>query len=642
MLQHINSLRAFSVFIVVFYHFNIKYFEYGFLGVDIFLAISGYLISKIISEEINQTGKFDIFNFFLRRARRLFPVVIVLLLVSTFISYFLFYDARIFLNKSIIFNYSLIPNYFFWVKDINYFSENILNSNFLKHTWSLGLEYQFYIIFSLIFFLFIKRVKTLVFSLFVLSFFLDFYFITNKPSASFYLIPTRLWEFLLGAIFYFIFPVLKNIARKIKFLDLFSMLSIILTIFFFHDISLFFKKIIVVFFSCILITFYSSINTFKIILDNKHLNYVGLISFSLYLWHYLVFKLDSYFLWEIPIYILIFITFVLSIISYNVIEKPFRKKSLYNNISKKKFFIIIFLIGFIPILMQQKNIGLYKYNTITQKSFEMDKIGQKCINLNFNISDKYEKCLIGNLSKNNNDFILLGDSIAQNLSGAFDEYAKNNNIKGYFLGQSSCPPLIGINFLFEKKRKKLCEGFNKNIYKFVKKNNIKKIIIISNWENYITKPIINIENLQNIQNLSDEEKRSFNLKKSFEDIYSYSEDEGIQLIIFQQLPVLKYESARQIVYKEIELYKRINSNNVDKRFEKFLFEKGQFINYKKRSDQILNEVFKKKQLIDLTNFFCDIYCKVSDDEKSLYNDKIHFSKNGGSYFIKIFNKINFM
>ncbi len=640
MLQHINSLRAFSVIIVVFYHFNIKYFEYGFLGVDIFLAISGFLIAKIISEEIKQKGNFSIYNFLLRRAKRLFPVILFLLLISTLVSYFLFYDTRVFLNKSIFFNYLLAPNFFFWANDINYFSESILNSNFLKHTWSLGLEYQFYVIFSLIFFFFKKGTKILVFTLFVFSFFLDIYFITVKPSASFYLIPTRLWEFLLGSIFYFTHSTLKNYLIKTRFLDLFSIFLIIFTIFFFTDISLLLKKFIIVFFSCVLITFYKSINTFKIILDNKYLNYIGLISFSLYLWHYFLFKFVDYFFWEIPVYLIIFISIIISIFSYHLIEKPFRKNNMYKNFSKKIFLYIFVILLAISYVMQKENVGLYKYDNNFFKSFETDK--EKCIDENLDFMIESNQCLIGNLSKNENDFILLGDSIAFTLANSFNKYGKKNNIKGFFFAQSSCPPLIGVKYNLnrDRERKRKCEKFNDDVYKFIEKNDIKKIIIIANWSNYITEQIFDVKIYEKNENLSDQEKRILILRNGFKNIQNYTKKNKIELIVFSQLPVLKNENAKRTVIKEIELKERL-SNNPDKRYEKFLFSKNQFLEFKNNTDIVLNDILQKSQIIDVTDFFCDTYCKVSYKGRSLYNDKTHFSKNGGEYFFKILSEINF-
>ena len=646
MLQHINSLRAFSVLIVVFYHFNIKIFEYGFLGVDIFLAISGFLITKIISLEVQNTKKFNIYDFILRRARRLLPVIIFILLISSFVSYFLFYDSRVFLNKSILWNYLLIPNFFFWINDINYFSENIVNSNFLKHTWSLGLEYQFYLFFSLIFFVFKKKIKILVLFFFIVSFFLDLYLISSKPSASFYLIPTRLWEFLMGSIFYFIYPKSKNFIKKIKYLDLFSIILILSTIFLFSDLSLFLKKLIIIFFSCILITFYRSIYSYKLILENRYLNYVGLISFSLYLWHYFLFKLDEYFFLDIPIYILFFISFILSIFSYNFIEKPFRNKDIYKNIFKNYFFYILCFCLLAPYFLQKENIGHYKYDSSFSKSFEVNNIGEKCFNIKFEVDAEHTNCLIGNsLSSNKNDFILLGDSIAYSLADSFDQYGKKENKRGYFFGQPSCPPLIGASFNFgikgrNKERIEKCQTFNQEIFKFIKINKINKIIIISNWENYINKPILNTEKYSTIKNLNIEEKRAMVLKDSFKNILKEIKNNDLELIVFSQLPTLKYESAYSIVFKEIELKKKL-SNKPDKKFEKILFSKNQFKEYKKISDNILNNVFQDSQVIDVTDYFCDIYCKVSENKLSLYNDKIHFSNIGSKYFFEVLSKIDF-
>ena len=643
MLLHINALRAISVILVVFYHFNISFFQFGFLGVDIFFVISGYLIAKIISEEFNKTKKFDIFNFLSRRARRLLPVIFFFLILSIITAYFLNYDDKIFLSNSIFSNILLIPNFYFWINDINYFSEFLINANFLKHTWSLGVEYQFYFLFSLVYLFFKKKIKFFIYFTFLISFLLDYNFINSKPSASFYLIPTRLWEFFFGSIFYLDKKKFFKFFSKVKFLDIILLIVILFNIFFLNEINLFFKKLFVVFSSATLIAFYEEKNTLKGLLNNKFLNYIGLISFSLYLWHYFLFKLFDYYHYNLSILSIFIISIILSIFSFHFIEVPFRKKEFYLNLNFKLFSIILVLIIFSTGLIKNDILGYHKYDKEFIKSFERDDRFKKCHAVNFDINRDYSECLMGDIQKKNVDFILMGDSIAYSLSQSFNIFGKNNNLKGIFFSQPSCPSLKEINFFQDNiKRKKTCEKFNNNIFYFIKKNDIKNAFLISNWENYLNNPIF--DDNQNFEFkekkfTSKEEKRLFilkyGLKKTLNELQLYN----VEVKIFNQLPILRYQDAKKIAYKEIQLKSQNELEYHDKKIDSFLFNKKDFLTYKSRTDRILKSIFSSDQLIDVTNFFCEKYCSVTKDKKSLYNDNIHFSGYGAKYFSSILQEI---
>jgi peptidoglycan/LPS O-acetylase OafA/YrhL len=644
MLYHINSLRAISVILIIFYHLNLKIFEFGFLGVDIFIVISGYLIAKIISEEINATKKFNIYNFLLRRARRLLPVLYFVLLITVFISYFLTHDDKIFLSSSIISNILLIPNIFFWINNVNYFSEHLINANFLKHTWSLGIEYQFYIFFSFLYLIFNKNLKIFIYTFIVFSFLLDLFLIETKPHASFYLIPTRLWEFLIGSIFYLDREKYFKIFGKIKFIDLISLTLIFINIFYLNNLGLLYKKLIVVFFTAIIILCYKKKQFFS--LDNKILNYIGIISFSLYLWHYLIIKLNEYFFLNLKIYQLIFLILILSAFSYHLIEQPFKKSIFY---IKKKIIIIIFFIFFIISIFLTKNdyIGIYKYDKEFINSFKISERLEKCIDKSFNINKNYNECFLGNKSIKKIDFILLGDSIAYSLFEGFDNFAKIRNIKGIVLAHSSCPPLNNINFSKASSgnaldRKKNCENFNKEIFEFIFINQIKNVYIIANWENYLNKPIFSDKqeflDIKPFDNKLEEIRLNI-LKEGLKRTQAKLNSINVNLIIFNQLPILKFEDAKKIAYKEIQLNEKIKSYSFDKELNKYFFTKNEFISYKSKTEKMFKEIFSNDQIIDLTDFFCNEYCLVTDNKKSLYNDNIHFSYYGSIFFSNILKKI---
>ena len=157
LLNHIQFLRAISVLMVFFYHLKLNYFENGFLGVDIFFVISGYVITARIFNEYKSNNKFNFLNFYLKRLKRIYPVLIFIL-STIFILIIFFQPLDLFLNYPKIYLFSLfgISNFYYLFSEKDYF-DTVFDDPF-AHTWSLGIEEQFYIIFPIFLFLLLYKV----------------------------------------------------------------------------------------------------------------------------------------------------------------------------------------------------------------------------------------------------------------------------------------------------------------------------------------------------------------------------------------------------------------------------------------------------------------------------------------------------
>lgn len=220
----LDSLRALSIWLVILYHAGFNQFSGGFIGVDVFFVLSGYLITYFIYEKYKD-GSFNIFDFYFRRAKRLFPVIGVLILLVFIISV-LFYSPQQIKenNKSIFSIIYFFSNFNFW-QSLNYFS-TATELNPLVHMWSLSLEIQFYLFFPIIFFLILKYKKSpiiilsIIFlgSLFFAQFsgnlkssfpFIDsdLKFYSQSSLTNFYLPFGRIWEFVAGSL---VFLITKN------------------------------------------------------------------------------------------------------------------------------------------------------------------------------------------------------------------------------------------------------------------------------------------------------------------------------------------------------------------------------------------------------------------------------------------------
>jgi peptidoglycan/LPS O-acetylase OafA/YrhL len=213
--EEIDGLRSIAVIPVILYHAGLrKYFSGGYVGVDIFFVISGYLITSVIINECDEE-RFSLINFYERRCRRILPALFLILFLSCFFAYYLMLPEQLKeFGESLISIICLSSNIYFWWKDDGYFSQ-LSELNPLVHTWSLAVEEQFYFIFPLLCYLFYKKKIYFIILLICfssISLFLgqsgenleslsikNFQMFAQHRYASFYLPIGRIWELLLGA-----------------------------------------------------------------------------------------------------------------------------------------------------------------------------------------------------------------------------------------------------------------------------------------------------------------------------------------------------------------------------------------------------------------------------------------------------------
>ena len=336
--KEIDGLRSIAVLCVILYHANFSFFSGGYIGVDVFFVISGYLISSIIYKEI-LNNEFRFLSFYERRIRRIFPMIFTLLFITIPIAFVLYspQELRNFF-QSVLSTVTYSSNIYFW-KKTGYFSQN-LDSLPLIHTWSLAVEEQYYIIFPILFVLTSKIGKWFVDISFALlaitSIILCFWFFQDDEK-NFFFMPMRAWELLAGAALslqkkeYF-----DKSIKSGRIYDLFSILGLGLILF---SASFFDNKtvypgpltLIPIIGSILLIYSMSSNTLVGKILSNSFIVHLGLLSYSAYLIHQPLFVFYRYINEsEIKIFeyiILIALTFFLSHFSWKFIESPFRKKS---------------------------------------------------------------------------------------------------------------------------------------------------------------------------------------------------------------------------------------------------------------------------------------------------------------------------
>ena len=303
----IDGLRAIAVGAVILYHAKIPTLTSqgvfgggGFIGVDIFLVISGYLITSIILKELVTTGSFSFKHFYERRVRRILPALLFVMLVSLpFVWIYLLPSIFADFSKSILYSLGFSSNFYFHYSGQVYGAINVFFKPFL-HTWSLSVEEQYYILFPIVLLITFKYFKKYLIHILILGFILGLglaeWTSRSNPSKSFYFLHTRMWELLAGSILAY-FEITLGYRSKNKTLNLIlptiGLFLIGHSILFFNDKmlhpSLYTLSTIVG--VCLIIWFSDKNDPLTKILSSKLFVVVGLFSYSLYLWHYPIFSL---------------------------------------------------------------------------------------------------------------------------------------------------------------------------------------------------------------------------------------------------------------------------------------------------------------------------------------------------------------
>jgi peptidoglycan/LPS O-acetylase OafA/YrhL len=335
----IDGLRALAVLPVVFYHLALGPFSGGYVGVDVFFVISGFLITAIIAREI-EAGRFSIVNFYERRIRRIYPAGFAVV-AATMAAGWILMPSLAFkqLSLSTIFYNLYATNFLFWSQS-GYFDPRA-DTKPLLHTWSLSVEEQFYIFFPLflvgVFYLLRKRWTWAVGIATIGSFLLSCYAAYRAPTAGFYLIPLRAWELGLGAWLAMIDPelLLRRIRIAPALIAACGVALIGFAVFAFDDETRFpgAAALAPCAGAALLLLAGRSANPVSACVGNPVFRYIGLISYSLYLWHWPVLVFARYFYFPDPIdltgkLLLLVVIWILSDLSWRLVETPFRTRKL--------------------------------------------------------------------------------------------------------------------------------------------------------------------------------------------------------------------------------------------------------------------------------------------------------------------------
>lgn len=453
----INGLRAIALLSVLFFHADFLFFSGGFVGVDVFFVISGYLITSIILFDL-QKNSFSLKNFYERRFRRIVPALLFVILVSVPLAYLTLspFQMRDFF-RSLIYTPVFLSNITFY-KHSGYFD---LASEFkpLLHTWSLAIEEQYYILFPLMILIawkFSKRtIPIIFFVLAIFSFCFAQYQLSHNPQAAFYLLPSRIWELLAGALIaHYLF---EKQQQSNRYLDLLGVFLIAASIFIYDKETPFpgLFALLPVIGSSLILVFCNKTTFTGRFLSHRYMVAIGLISYSTYLWHqplnaFAKILLSNNYIPYLSLYLCL-LALLLGAICWKYIEVPFRQKISLSKVilvtlSSSLVIIAFGLFGYYSSwyesnFYQRLSLNDKKiYTEIKSRNNQEAYIGieRECYLSSEKIDQVFEDKFLACTQKYGQAIIILGDSHAINIYNIY----RMSQVKPFVVGlyKGGCRP----------------------------------------------------------------------------------------------------------------------------------------------------------------------------------------------------------
>ena len=634
--KDIDGLRAIAVLAVLFYHLGFSFISGGFIGVDIFFVISGFLITQSIQNDLKD-NIFTIKHFYIKRIRRIVPLLFITTMVTMVVALFVLpiEDLKEFALS--VTSVSLFgSNIFFW-QHIDYFSVSA-ELKPLLHTWSLGIEEQFYIFFPLFMMWTATWRSKKVFIATAIFTFLSFAlcaspFGASHIQANFFLPITRFWELFMGvllALFLSRNSEIKSNKTLDNILALLGLGFIISPLLLLDYNSIFpgINALYPVVGSVLIIYSGNRGESFLVaILSHKIVRYIGLISFSLYLWHWSIIAFaKNIIIGEFSLgdqMFMLLLTFVLSALSYRFIEEPFRRdKRLKEWLQIKNGLIALGILALSSLL-------LFLFLKLSFPDTRLKHKEVNCFKTEMTMQS-IKECSFGEM-ESNRTFVLYGDSHASALYPAFEKLANEKKMRGIFIPLSGCAPLFDVRRNDGVGNASNCTGeYAKNIENFLETNakEIEHLYLVGRWTMYEKGWILNGRLQQATHFLSNSEIESKTAKESamvlkkavVDTVGKISGAFGIPMSILKSVPNLHGDIGKR------------GLKNVTK--EEYLAQLAY-------TNEIFNKLEKRDglYLVDPIEIFCPKdECLMYEGNQALYRDDNHVNYEGAMKFYPLLDK----
>ena len=631
----IDGLRAIAILFVLFFHGGFKLFPSGFIGVDIFFVISGFLITSLIYGAL-QTNSFSLSEFYTRRLWRLQPAFLCLIVVTALLAlWFYLPEDLVKYFKSARKTSLFISNNFFERVTNDYFSPSN-NQLPLLHTWSLSIEWQCYLLLPVALYalykVFAKRFFTLIiYILMALFFVFALYGSAHYSSQSYYRLISRIFEFLAGACV----AVNANHKSYNKYSLNLIAISAVIVLFYIatrDHISEGFPNwyaFLLCLATAVLIASGQS-NPQPVItrwLSIKPLVFIGLISYSLYIWHWPVLALIRYIgVEETPMTsLLIFVLiFVLAFFSWRFIEKTGRK------FNKSKLRVTLLLLFVLPVTLIHISNSVIKKNAgYPQRFAETSKIeerlrqyadAQRALCINDKSSEVSKDCLLGSVNPGHKTGFMIGDSHSNHYWRFVDLLAKKANLSVLSHATASCLALPGLSqYDWNHQEYTACREQVARYYNMIKANHYAYVILGHNWGAYESL-IINISS-------KPAQKR---IEKALDEALEIITASGAKPVLLKSV-ALTHKSSFDCFYAHIKQRRKYQPESCN---YKVNTEEQQWLN-----DLFLRMKSKYTQLIiiDPQSVQCpNGQCRVDINGIPVFRDQSHITDYAAYHWAKIY------
>ncbi len=613
--KELDGLRGIAILLVLFFHLFPSLFSFGYVGVDIFFVLSGYLITGIIISKI-ESNTFSFLEFYRNRIRRIFPAMIIVLLVSMVAGYIFLFPKELELFSKHVKSSFLFYQNITLINEAGYWDEASTKKPLL-HFWSLSIEEQFYLFCPFILMVFSKIGKNWTVKLLILFLILFFVSLANFQDP-FYGSFSRFWELGFGGLAY-------TFSKSSTYLENrdFSMPAVIVFVlsiaFAYNNIeySLFKTLMIVIATGFLILSFNGSKNT---IFNSNILLFFGLISYPLYLWHYVIIGYLHIFGFDVPsvgIWIAL-ASIVLAYLTYRFIEIYSRKQTSYY--FSAALLAIALCLVFVSMYVHKtrglnkrehmKNIASANFDRAPAKDSNATALIEKIVGKNHSLS---------HMRSNTKDlkepfFMIIGDSHAYSGYDAIANELKKKKYKTICISNNSIPPLVATKYAVDKKMK----NKNKTVLKIIENIKPQRIIWISRNEIYATGESFAI-------NPKTKEGKNYKTVHFFENMgktFEYFSKKNIDIYFVLENPEIGFSPEdclkRPFLKLPINSKCSIPKNLYLKRQEKFIY------NVNKIASQ-----YKNIKIIDTQNIFCDSnMCYAKRNSELLYFDDNHLNLTG--------------
>src|SRR5471030_1702713 len=490
--RDIDGLRAIAVIAVVLFHFGIPGFSGGFVGVDIFFVISGFLITSIIWNQ-RQAGCFSFVDFWARRARRILPALFVMIIVVLAVGWFLLapkdYEE---LGRSVRYQVMFVSNLLF-MRQEGYF-DVASDLKPLLHTWSLAVEEQFYIVFPLLLTVLSSRLKhwrLALFGVLLVSFGLSVWAVAHHPEKAFFLLPMRAWELLAGA--------MLSVAPRgnwrltpmgAQIVSLGGIGLILLAVFCYDKSTPFPGAAALLPTLGVVALIWSNGHRQTLVgglLGSRVLVGLGLISYSWYLWHWPVFVFSSYASVDEPglfdISGLILLSLVLGYLSWRFVETPFRERRL---LAGRRQILLAAGVGVLVLGLAGQALRwtnglpwrLPDQALQYAKGKEWRPELMRCL-ANDKTPDDKLCCHYGTQASTASKALVWGDSHATALIPVFNDGAQKHGVSVILASSPGCIPVEGLEF------DQTCARFNRRVEQALKPQSVGDVVLVARWSLYL-------------------------------------------------------------------------------------------------------------------------------------------------------------